>query len=461
MHPLDFLRLRRRAAALLAAAAIPLAAACSPDDILDVEDPDIINPANVRSAAGADAVRLGVIDHFNEATSGGESMFLLGGLMADEWSSGDTFQQRNETDQRNVINTNANVNTAYRQLHRARVLAEQTIPLLEEFDPDAVWKVGQMLNVQGLAEVMLAEHFCSGVPFSSYADGAPIFGVPLTDEEANERALDHFQQALDLTTGTEDEDELVRNVARTGAGRALINLGRYAEAATMVAGVTDFAWHMYHSQTTNLNNLWVLNGEVGRWTMADNEAGVGIDFVSANDPRLPTCVGEDCLEFTTIDEVFDTNADIPLRVQLRWPSRTDSVAISSYIEARLIAAEAALQAGNYATPVTGTLAILNELRADFEDGTLAPLAPAADAAGQEDQLFRERAFWLYSTGHRLGDMRRLIRPVAAGGYGRAENTVFPSGAYFKGGTYGTDVNFPVTQAEENNPNFTGCIDRDP
>ena len=55
---------------------------------------------------------------------------------------------------------------------------------------------------------------------------------------------------------------------------------------------------------------------------------------------------------------------------------------------------------------------------------------------------------------RLGDLRRLIRQ-----YDRAENTVFPSGEYHKGGEYGSDVNFPVSSDERNNPKFTGCIDR--
>jgi len=27
--------------------------------------------------------------------------------------------------------------------------------------------------------------------------------------------------------------------------------------------------------------------------------------------------------------------------------------------------------------------------------------------------------------------------------------------------YGTDVNFPVPVTEKNNPNFTGCLDRNP
>ena len=37
-------------------------------------------------------------------------------------------------------------------------------------------------------------------------------------------------------------------------------------------------------------------------------------------------------------------------------------------------------------------------------------------------------------------------------YGRTAETVFPSGAYLKGGTYGEDVNLPIPVEEQNNPN---------
>ncbi|HEU6453310.1 MAG TPA: hypothetical protein VFT57_17970, partial [Gemmatimonadaceae bacterium] len=72
------------------------------------------------------------------------------------------------------------------------------------------------------------------------------------------------------------------------------------------------------------------------------------------------------------------------------------------------------------------------------------------------QLFHERAFWLFSTGHRLGDLRRLVRQ-----YDRAPDTVFPNGAFLEGGSYGSDMNFPVPESEKNNPNDTAgaCIDR--
>src|SRR5689334_22147216 len=87
--------------ALSALAMCSLAACQSPTDAIEVSDPDIINPTDVQSAAGADAVRVGAIGRLNSATSGGgysttgsfvdEGIFLLGGLFADEWNNGDTF----------------------------------------------------------------------------------------------------------------------------------------------------------------------------------------------------------------------------------------------------------------------------------------------------------------------------------------------------------------------------------
>src|SRR3982751_3234219 len=84
----------RRTAAIATIAALSAVGCKSPDEFLQVTDPDIINPANVASAAGADAVRLGALARLNTATSGGESLFLLGGLFADEYNNGDSFIAR-------------------------------------------------------------------------------------------------------------------------------------------------------------------------------------------------------------------------------------------------------------------------------------------------------------------------------------------------------------------------------
>jgi len=70
-------------------------------------------------------------------------------------------------------------------------------------------------------------------------------------------------------------------------------------------------------------------------------------------------------------------------------------------------------------------------------------------------FFREKAFWQFARGSRLGDLRRLIRQ-----YQRPQEAVFPVGTFHKENQpYGTDVNLPVTDNETTNPNFKGCIDR--
>ena len=52
-------------------------------------------------------------------------------------------------------------------------------------------------------------------------------------------------------------------------------------------------------------------------------------------------------------------------------------------------------------------------------------------------------------------MRRLIRF-----YGKTQDQVFPVGQHYRGATYGTDVNLPITTGEKNgNPNFSECLDR--
>ncbi len=80
-------------------------------------------------------------------------------------------------------------------------------------------------------------------------------------------------------------------------------------------------------------------------------------------------------------------------------------------------------------------------------------------AAPVDPLFRERAYWMYLTAHRLGDMCRLVRQ-----YSRAPETVFPSGEYGvwvaeTSGVYGPSMNFPIPFDEQNNPRFQGCLNR--
>jgi hypothetical protein len=48
-------------------------------------------------------------------------------------------------------------------------------------------------------------------------------------------------------------------------------------------------------------------------------------------------------------------------------------------------------------------------------------------------------------------------------YSRSQETLFPIGVSGKGTPYGSDINFPIPQSEQNNPNnpTAACLDRLP
>src|SRR5688500_5126449 len=414
-----------RAPLIIASLAVTVSAAgCvnTPDAILSVQDPDIINPTDVQSPAGANAVRLGALARLNAATSGNEALFLLGGLLSDEWRSGDTFIARDEIDQRNITRENSFLTTANRVMHRARLSAEQAVQLLAEFAVSApTWQPAEMYFVQAYVENLLAEHYCSGIVFSTVRDGVDIYGTPITTTAAYERALAHADSGLAIVTGTTADANRVRSALQITRGRILLNLNRPADAAAAVAGVaTTYRYNMFHSQTTNDNQWWALNNSARRYTMSAGEGTNGINFATAGDPRVPSCLGGSapCAAVgVTQTRVFD-NTTFPFHVQLLWPTRDATISIMSGVEARLIEAEAQLRAGNAA----GSLSVLNTLRA-AQTG-LAPLADAGTEAARVSQLFRERAFWLFGRGFRLGDMRRLVRQ-----YNRPVESVFPTGVF--------------------------------
>ena len=452
----------RRTAVVLAVAVMPGIACSSPDEYLTVTDPDIINPADVQSAAGANAVRIGALTRLNQATSGQntagtESLFLLGGLFSDEWNNGDSFIARQEVDQRVITIQNNFLTDANRALHRARLAAVLAIDLLREWNPTGpAAELAEMYLVQAYVENIIAEHYCNGIIISTVKDGETVYGDPITVTETLDLALAHADSGLALITGTGAADVRIRNALRVVKGRILVNLNRQADAATAVNGVpTNFAYQMLHSVTTSQtqNQIWNFNNNARRYSVSTGEGTNGLNFATANDPRIPICQGGDAV-CRTIGVTLTTRDDLtlPIYVQRIWTVREAPVTIIGGIEARMIEAEAQLKAGQAAA----SLATLNAARTTVTG--LAPLTDGATDAARVDQLFRERAFWMFSTGHRTGDMRRLIRQ-----YGRTANSVFPIGAWHKAGSYGGDVTIPLPLAEQTNPNLptsaSTCIDR--
>jgi len=440
-------------AALVAA---PLFSGCDvKQELLAPQNPGIIDPSSVNSPAAAAGLRVGAIGQLKGRTAGSESMWLYGGLLADEWKSSDTFSQRNETDQRSIQTNNGNTQTAYNALQQARGYTRTAIEKSVQYTPDAKADIGEMWFTLGFLEMTLAENFCNGTPMTNTINGQPIYGQPLTNAAVYAIAVTHFDSALALVTGTDDKSVSVKSATLIAKARALTNLGQQSAAAALLSSVpTSYAYTMTWDQTTGDQQLWALNNSAGRYTVSDSIDNItgripnAIPFVSAKDPRVPTASPSSPKPFDGVT---------PLKTQQIYPGRSDPIPLVSGIDARLLEAEGKMAAGDYA----GMMTILNALRTTSQK--IGPTTVAAmpgltttpttkDAA--VDLLFREAAFWQFGRGERLPNLRREIRL-----YGKTQDQVFPIGAFHKQGNFGTDVNIPVPDAELANPNFHGCLDR--
>lgn len=420
--------------------------------LLDTDQPNIVDPGDVETPAGAAARRIGAISDFALAKDGDgdldegitEGQTLLSGLMADEFVLSTTPPTEQEVDQRRVFENNSTLFFAFHSLHRARAAAEAAAEALRAFapEPDADPGIGEMLSLAGFTYIYFGEHYCSGVPFSRLEGDSIVFGAPQTTTEMFQTAVARFDAAQAEPGTVAEESQEIVNLAAVGKARALLNLNDAAGAAAAVAGVpTEFQYATEHAESPpRLRNAIFAYSTGFLWSVSDQEGSVGLPYLSAADPRVPFIDEED----------VGLDGSTPQFTLMKYPDASAPVPVADGIEARLIEAEAQLRAGD----LPGMTATLNALRQFFPVLELGDLAEPGTQVEGEDLLFVERAFWLYATGHRLGDMRRLIRQ-----YSRTEDQIFPSGTYIKGGDYGTDVNLPIPQEERNNPNSVGCLDR--
>jgi hypothetical protein len=454
-------------AAVVLAALLPLQGCDVNKNLLAVTDPDIIDPAALNTPEGAEGMRVGALARWRDATGGDntngeESTWLLGGLLADEWGTASTFVQNDELDTRRVDARNSSVTQSFRDLQRVRTAVNQAIPLMREWRPTETLKVAELFLARGQAELQLASDFCSGLPLSDGTGIDPIFGEPLTTDSVFRTAVASFDSGSAIATGTDTESVRIARALRIGKARALVALRRYAEAATLVAGIpTTYSYDHTFAAVSGSNAIWGQATSGRRYNVGNNVEGNArnipvannLNFFSAGDPRVPSTYTI-TIRNNRPDTTRSQDGNTFSRTTSIW-ARETAVAVFNGTDARLVEAEARYQAGD----VPGMFGILNALRATPpRHGTVQPAAMAALAdpgtpSAQVDLLFREKAFWTFSRGQRLGDLRRLIRD-----YGRTAANTFPEGTHYRGGTYGTDVNLPVPQQEENNPNFsrTAC-----
>ena len=457
----------RWATGLCAAVLAALAAGCDwKKTLLEPQNPGLIDESAVSTPAAALALKVGAIGRLKLLVNcgGGECLWEEGGHLADEFKNSDFQPSRQDVDQRTMTSTNTTLN--YNTVTTIRGYIRTAIEKMQQYAPTATADIAELYMGLAFVEMQLAETYCNGIPLGRLKDGIADYSdpsfKPLTNAEVYDVALIHIDSALNiLGAATDVATVAVRNASRIIKARILVNKGQFANAAALVpvANIASTYQYMFTTQSSSNSDdlgIWTVNNSVARITVSDsfdivngqvNVIRNALPFVSANDPRVPT------LRPTTQPAEDGTT---PLFIQRIWPNRDDPIPMVSGIDARLIEAEARLNAPD----IAGMMTILNQLRVDrpsignFRPAAMTPLVAPTTQADAVSLFFREKAFWTFGRGQRLGDLRRLIRQ-----YQRTEDNVFPKGTYFKGGSYGTDVNFPIPDGELVNPQFKGCIDR--
>jgi hypothetical protein len=423
---------------LLSALSLPIAGAwlagCSASDLVKVDHStdSTVATSTVKSYAGAVGMYAAAIGQMEIAFN---QYAATSGIFTDEMTSSTNA----DLDGRILQNVNSGTVSAntYAAVQRARSLAQYAAGALQYYGTSATRPmIGEMYALEGYSEVLLAELYCSGVPLTVTAFNKDfVYTRGFSTTEILHQAIAHFDTAY-----TYGSDSLpVATAAQVGKGRALLDLGQYTDAATAVANVPLTAVYGLEYQGA----WWTQNGvDTTNYSYPAQETSNSMNWLNgagqSTDPRVPMSTS-------------------PVLTQNKYPI-SPTVLMTAHladgIEAKLIQAEAELQPA--ASPSGPWLATLNQLR---ETVSLSDTTDPGTVDSRVDLLFRERAYWFYLTGHRQGDLRRLIRQ-----YGRFQQQVYPYGLYDAGlamfSFYGTNVVLPPPVSEQQeNTLYTGCIDR--
>src|SRR5262249_20762808 len=178
------------------------------------------------------------------------------------WKSGDTFLERNETDQRAIQATNGVWASAYTTMHRARGFARDAATALAASLPSQPGEQGEMWFVMGETELQISQIFCNGTPFSIVKGAVAQYSAGGTNQSGFQLAISDLYSAIWLSGGTDAVAPRVKQAALIAKAEALVDLGQFAQAAALVpvsAVPTSYSYAVTFSQPTVSNEIWSLN----------------------------------------------------------------------------------------------------------------------------------------------------------------------------------------------------------
>jgi len=410
-------RVRGRVGALAAVAVLlPALTAC--DSYFDVVNPNVIDASTVDPVADGTVFSRSAFQSF--AVSLGNYIVYASWFTNESWV-GDTFPTRNEFGRRLIdYRSNGDLNgTVYLPLARGISQAEQVIEILGG-------QTGQELNVaraaltSGYGIVLEAEGFCQGtIPG---AGNTP--GPKMTTQQLLEAAVARLDKAISVGgSATGAEATSIVTAAKVGKGRALLQLGRRAEAAAAVSGVaTSFVFNVNY--VDDASNRGRLGNGVFLFSAGGNRESLVVPphYRNMNDPRI-----------TWIDSGRNAQDGV-LRFysQRKFAAWNAPIRLASGLEARYIEIEAGQNAA-------AMLAFINERRAAGNQAAV----NTTNMTELMGYLMDQRSRDFYRESQRMGDWRR--NPTAV------PNILQPGNTYYKPevGTVSNMTCFPIPFAEEN------------
>ena len=429
-------RLRAHAAPLLLTVALTALLACDAvKNPLDVEGSSRIPAENVEVPANAQLLVSGTIADFECAFA---SYVVQGGEVGEEFVYAFQTADRVPPDQRISSANDSRYATSactafgiYGPLQTARSSAQTVIDYLRVWTDAEVPTNRQQLIATasayaGYSFVLLGEGFCSLAFSKINPDRSIAYGGEVTRDSTFKLAVARFTEAIAaaqaVAPATAASTDILR-MAYAGRARAKLDLRDYAGAKADAQQVpTGYVHNATYSGTVPRRNNLVFNEN----SLVNTSSSVGEPYrtMSVSDPRVPL-----------VQSNVTSTSGIRHWYQTKYPVVGSPIPIAKYLEAQLIIAEADIRAGSLAT----ALPILVAARTRGNQSAFTGVTQADYLAELVDQRRRE----LFLEGQQLGDIIRfgtVLQPAAGTAY------------HFAGGTYGTQICFPLPSAERlNNP----------
>jgi starch-binding outer membrane protein, SusD/RagB family len=377
---------------------------------------------------------------YTRFVQGLEYAYILGAWFTNHARVGDTFPTRNAVGQRNIPDAGNETDGVWNGTHNAIQFARTTIK--STGGPNTL-NTARAWWVSGFSILQMAEYFCEGTiaAGTSAADMRPkMTTAALLDSAINDltKARTIIAGLTGLNTADAAEASNLNNSAQVGIARALLQLGRSAQAATAAQAVpTGFTYNILHIDNTSQrslgNQIWSFSeSRISLVTGPEFRAiATGATVTDGGKTYTGTGRADARIAFTDAGRLAQDGV-LQFFRQAKMPGWASGMRFASKLEAQYIDEEARKD------PTT-MLTFINARRT--AGGQLA-YAGATDVNSLMAELMLQKSIDFWLEGKNMADYRRnpTIYPF-----------VLPSGNnYYKSslGPVGTDVCWPVPRTEK-------------